>query len=91
MSYREGPELNSNDFAFLQQCLASRRIDPASGEAEAASLFRAHLCGIVEKADLYFDGFDGSVKRPRKTSFLNQFARFRSLPEELCAPGLWIA
>ena len=58
MSYREGPKLNLNDLAFLQECLdtilASGQIDPVSGEAEAAaaSLFRAHLCGIVEKAEL---------------------------------------
>ena len=58
MSYREGPKLNLNDLAFLQECLdtilASRQIDPASGQAEvaAASLFRAHLSGIVEKAEL---------------------------------------
>ena len=58
MSYREGPKLNLSDLAFLQECLdtilASRRIDPVSDEAEAAaaSLFRAHLCGIVEKAEL---------------------------------------
>jgi hypothetical protein len=58
VSYRKGPKLNLDDLAFLQECLdtilASRQIDPASGQAEvaAARLFRAHLCGVVEKAEL---------------------------------------
>jgi len=38
----------------LDTILVSRQINPISGEAEAAAaaLFRAHLSGIAEKADL---------------------------------------
>ena len=75
MSYREGPKLNLSDLAFLQECLdtilASRRIDPASDEAEAAaaSLFRAHLCGIVGKAELLRLAESPDYGQPNAQSF----------------------